>query len=72
MCPQKRTRWIFCKKDIGIRGGFKRNRSVLDLEINEEEATVVRLIFQKYVNEGMGSLRISRYLHGTAHRAVPI
>ncbi|MBQ9553099.1 MAG: recombinase family protein, partial [Clostridia bacterium] len=41
----------------------KRNRTVLDLEINEEEAAVVRLIFQKYVNEGMGSLRISRYLH---------
>lgn len=41
----------------------KRGRTVLDLEINEEEADVVRLIFQKYVNEGMGSLRISKYLH---------
>lgn len=41
----------------------KRNRSVLDLEIDEKEAAVVRLIFQKYVKEGMGSLRISRYLH---------
>lgn len=41
----------------------KRNRTVLDLEINEKEAAVVRLIFQKYVHEGMGSLRISRYLH---------
>lgn len=48
----------------------KRNRTVLDLEIDEDEAEIVRLIFQKYVTEGYGALRISRYLHeqGIKHR----
>lgn len=33
-----------------------------DLEINEEEAPIVRLIFDKYVNEGYGPQRIANYL----------
>lgn len=33
-----------------------------DLEIDEEEAGVVRLIFHKYVNEGYGPQRIANYL----------
>jgi len=40
----------------------KRNQDVGDLEINEEEAEIVRLIFQKYVYEGYGAKRISNYL----------
>ena len=34
----------------------KRNRTVLDLEIDEDEAEVIRLIFHKYVDEGYGCL----------------
>ena len=41
----------------------KRNRTVLDLEIDEDEAKVVRLIFHKYVDEGYGAQRLSHYLH---------
>ena len=40
----------------------KRNKPVYDLEIDEKEAEVVQLIFQKYVREGYGAQRISRYL----------
>lgn len=40
----------------------KRNKPVYDLEIDEKEAEVVQLIFQKYVREGCGAQRISRYL----------
>ena len=48
----------------------KKNRTVLDFEVDEDEAEIVRLIFQKYVTEGYGALRISRYLHeqGIKHR----
>jgi site-specific DNA recombinase len=48
----------------------KKNRTVFDLEINEDEAEIVRLIFHKYVVEGFGSQRICRYLHdeGIKHR----
>lgn len=31
----------------------KRNRTVFDLEVDEDEAEIVRLIFDKYVNEGL-------------------
>ena len=41
----------------------KKNHVVLDLEINEDEAKVVRLIFKKYVDEGYGAQRICRFLH---------
>ena len=41
----------------------KKSRTVLDLEIEEDEAEIVRLIFHKYVDEGLGSMRISRFLH---------
>ncbi len=40
----------------------KRNQEVCELEINEEEAAIVRLIFQKYVYEGYGAKRICNYL----------
>jgi len=41
----------------------KRNKSVLDLEIDEEEAEIVRLIFHKYVDEGYRVQRLCHYLH---------
>ena len=40
----------------------KRNKEVNDLVIDEDAAEIVRLIFYKYVNEGYGAQRISRYL----------
>lgn len=40
----------------------KRNRPVYDMVINEDEAEIVKLIFQKYVYEGYGAQRLSRYL----------
>ena len=40
----------------------KRNKEVGDLVIDETAAEIVRLIFHKYVNEGYGAQRISRYL----------
>lgn len=40
----------------------KRNKEVYDLLIDEDAAQIVRLIFYKYVNEGFGAQRISRYL----------
>lgn len=40
----------------------KRNKEVSDLVIDEDEAEIVRLIFYKYVYEGYGAQRISRYL----------
>ena len=40
----------------------KKNQAVCDLEIDEEEAEIVRLIFQKYVYEGYGVKRICNYL----------
>lgn len=41
----------------------KHGTPVKDLCINEEEASVVRLIFDKYVNEGMGTHTIGNYLY---------
>ena len=38
-------------------------RQVLDLQIDEDEAEVIRLIFHKYVDEGYGAQRLSHYLH---------
>ena len=40
----------------------KRNKEVYDLLIDEDAAQIVRLIFYKYINEGFGAQRISRYL----------
>lgn len=41
----------------------KKNQTVFDLEIEESEAEIVRLIFHKYVEEGYGAQRICGYLH---------
>lgn len=40
----------------------KRNREVNDLEIDEDAAKIVQLIFHKYVCEGFGAHRLCRYL----------
>ena len=40
----------------------KKNRDVRDLVVEPEDAEIVKLIFQKYVYEGCGALRICRYL----------
>lgn len=40
----------------------KRNHEVYEIEIDEEEAKIVRLIFDKYVLEGFGAQRLARYL----------
>lgn len=40
----------------------KRNKEVYDLVVDEDAAEVIRLIFYKYVYEGFGAQRISRYL----------
>lgn len=47
----------------------KRNKEVLDLEIDPDEAEIVKLIFQKYVYEGYGGLRICRYLKDEGFRS---
>jgi len=40
----------------------KRGYDIHDIEINPHEAEYVKLIFEKYVYEGLGFLRISHYL----------
>lgn len=46
----------------------RENQEVSDLEIDSAHADVVRLIYQKYVTEGMGTYRIARYL---TERSIP-
>jgi len=41
----------------------KKNREVYELKINDEEAAVVRTMFDKYINEGFGALRLCGYLN---------
>lgn len=40
-----------------------------DLVVNETEAAVVRIIFDKYVHEGFGAQRIATYLNKQGYRA---
>ena len=46
----------------------KRKHELLDLTVNETEAPVVRLIFDKYVNEGYGAQRITTFLNTNGYR----
>lgn len=46
----------------------KKNRTVLDLEIDEAEAKIVQLIFHKYVEEGFGAQRLCKFLHENGFR----
>lgn len=41
----------------------KKKQPLTDLAINEEEAPLVKMIFEKYVTEGYGAQRISNYLN---------
>jgi len=47
----------------------KKKHRVHELQINPVEAAVVRLIFNKYTNEGYGAQRISTYLNNNGYRA---
>ena len=40
----------------------KKNKEVCDLAIDEDAAKIIQLIFHKYVYEGFGAQRLSRYL----------
>ncbi|HWS41785.1 MAG TPA: recombinase family protein [Pseudoflavonifractor sp.] len=46
----------------------KKNHEVNEILVDEGEAALVRLIFQKYVNEGYGAQRLSRYLLEQGYR----
>ena len=47
----------------------KRKHELYELHINEQEAEIVRLIFDKYVYEGYGAQRIATYLNNAGYRA---
>ena len=47
----------------------KKKHELYDLQINEAEASVVRLVFDKYVNEGFGPHRIATFLNENGYRA---
>ncbi len=46
----------------------KRKHELYDLKINESEAAVVKLIFDKYTNEGYGTWRIANFLNDNGYR----
>ena len=47
----------------------KRKHELYELAVNADEAAVVRLIFDKYVNEGYGAQRIATWLNEQGYRA---
>ena len=56
--------------DLVKSGRFnKRKHEVFELAVNEAEAAVVRIIFDKYVHEGYGAQRIATYLNNLGYRA---
>ena len=56
--------------DLVRSGCFnKRKHEVYTLAVNETEAAVVRIIFDKYVNEGYGTQRIATWLNEHGYRA---
>ena len=70
-------------EDGGFKGGFapygydlvksgrfnKRKHEVFELAVNVDEASVVRIIYDKYVQEGFGAQRIATYLNNLGYRA---
>ena len=70
-------------EDGGFKGGLapygydlvksgrinKRKHEVCTLAVNGTEAAVVRIIFDKYVNEGYGAQRIATWLNNHGYRA---
>lgn len=56
--------------DLVKSGRFnKRKHEVFMLAVNEAEAAVVRIVFEKYVQEGFGAQRIASYLNDLGYRA---
>ncbi|WP_279067926.1 recombinase family protein [Intestinimonas butyriciproducens] len=69
-------------EDGGFKGGIapygydlvksgrlnKKKHELYELAINEAEAAVVRIIFDKYVHEGFGAQRIATYLNKLGYR----
>ena len=54
---------VFTFDRLGQQGRInKKNRGVYDLAIDEAEAEIVKLIFEKYVFEGYGAYRLCKYL----------
>ena len=47
----------------------KRKHEVFELAVNVDEASVVRIIYDKYVQEGFGVQRIATYLNNLGYRA---
>lgn len=55
--------------DLVKSGRFnKRKHELYELKINESEAAVVKLIFDKYTNEGYGTWRIANFLNDNGYR----
>ena len=46
----------------------KKSREVNEIVMDEYESAVVQLIFNKYINEGYGAQRLSRYLYEQGYR----
>ena len=56
--------------DLVKSGRFnKRKHELYDLRVNPSEALVVKLIFDKYTNEGYGTHRITTWLNEQGYRA---
>ena len=56
--------------DLVKSGRFnKRKHELSDLQINETEASVVRIIFHKYTDEGFGAQRIATWLNEHGYHA---
>ena len=56
--------------DLVKSGRFnKRKHELYDLRVNPSEALVVKLIFDKYTNEGYGTQRITTWLNEQGYRA---
>ena len=56
--------------DLVKSGRFnKRKHELYDLKVNEAEALVVRIIFNKYTSEGYGAQRITTWLNNNGYRA---
>lgn len=56
--------------DLVKSGRFnKKKHELYTLAVNEAEAAVVRIVFDKYVHEGYGAQRIATYLNNQGYRA---
>lgn len=55
--------------DLVPSGRFnKKKHELLMLKVNESEAAMVRLVFNKYTNEGYGDQRLATYLNNQGYR----